>query len=82
MAESIDWEWYQKKEFMNRLGSTMKPSEVNPEDYAVIYYAGGHGLFGTSQKIKNFKILAAIFMKTAELFLRFVMELLVYFILH
>lgn len=82
MAESIDWEWYQKKEFMNRLGSTMKPSEVNPEDYAVIYYAGTTGLFGTSQKIKNFKILAAIFMKTAELFLPFVMELLVYFILH
>ena len=82
MAESIDWEWYQKKEFMNRLGSTMKPSEVNPEDYAVIYYAGGHGVIWDFPENKNFKILAAIFMKTAELFLRFVMELLVYFILH
>lgn len=44
MAEAIDWEWYQDKDFMNRLGSTMKPSEVNPDDYAVIYYAGGHGV--------------------------------------
>ncbi|MDH4653853.1 type 1 glutamine amidotransferase domain-containing protein [Pseudomonas sp. BN606] len=44
MAEAVDWEWYQDKDFMNRLGSTMTPSEVNPDDYAVIYYAGGHGV--------------------------------------
>jgi putative intracellular protease/amidase len=44
MAESIDWEWYQNKDFMNRLGRTLKASEVNPEDYAAIYYAGGHGV--------------------------------------
>lgn len=44
MADSTDWEWYQKKEFMNRLGTTLHPSEVNPEDYVAIYYAGGHGV--------------------------------------
>lgn len=44
MADPIDWEWYQKKEFMNRLGATLKPSEVNPDDYIAIYYAGGHGV--------------------------------------
>jgi putative intracellular protease/amidase len=44
MAEPIDWEWYQKKEFMNRLGTTLKPSEVNPSAYVAIYYAGGHGV--------------------------------------
>ncbi|WP_271408037.1 type 1 glutamine amidotransferase domain-containing protein [Pseudomonas sp. Q1-7] len=44
MAEDVDWEWYLDKDFMNRLGSTLKPSEVNPDDYAVIYYAGGHGV--------------------------------------
>ena len=43
MAEPVDWEWYQNKDFMNRLGTTLKPSEVNPSDYEVIYYAGGHG---------------------------------------
>lgn len=43
MADAIDWEWYQKKEFMNRLGATLKPSEVDPDDYLAIYYAGGHG---------------------------------------
>jgi putative intracellular protease/amidase len=44
MAEPIDWEWYQKKDFMNRLGTTLKPSEVKPDDYVAIYYAGGHGV--------------------------------------
>ena len=44
MADDTDWAWYQKKEFMNRLGSTLKPSQVNPDDYAAIYFAGGHGV--------------------------------------
>ena len=44
MADDTDWTWYQTKEFMNRLGSTLKPSEVNSDDYVAIYFAGGHGV--------------------------------------
>jgi putative intracellular protease/amidase len=44
MAEPIDWEWYHNKAFMNRLGATLKPSEVKPGDYAAIYFVGGHGV--------------------------------------
>jgi putative intracellular protease/amidase len=44
IADPTDWEWYQKKAFMNRLGTTRKPSEVNPDDYVAIYYTGGHGV--------------------------------------
>ncbi|MBP5971867.1 type 1 glutamine amidotransferase domain-containing protein [Brasilonema sp. CT11] len=44
MADPTDWEWYQKKEFMNRLGTTLKSSEVKPDDYVAIYYTGGHGV--------------------------------------
>jgi len=44
MAEEIDWKWYQKKEFMNRLGNTLTPSQVNPDDYTAIYFTGGHGV--------------------------------------
>lgn len=29
---------------MNRLGRTLKPSEVNPNEYAAIYFTGGHGV--------------------------------------
>ena len=44
MASPIDWQWYHDKAFMNRLGATLKPSEVNPDDYVAIYYTGGHGV--------------------------------------
>ncbi|MEA5417588.1 type 1 glutamine amidotransferase domain-containing protein [Spirulina sp. CCNP1310] len=44
MAEAVDWQWYQDKEFMRKLGATLKPSEVNPDDYIAIYFAGGHGV--------------------------------------
>lgn len=43
-SDSLDWEWYQKKEFMNRLGNTLNPAQINPDDYIAIYYAGGHGV--------------------------------------
>lgn len=44
MADETDWQWYQDKKFMNRLGATLKPEQVRPEDYLAIYYAGGHGV--------------------------------------
>lgn len=44
MAEPIDWAWYHNKAFMNRLGNTLTPNQINPSDYAAIYYAGGHGV--------------------------------------
>jgi putative intracellular protease/amidase len=44
MADETDWAWYQNRAFMDRLGATLKPSQVNPDDYSVIYYAGGHGV--------------------------------------
>lgn len=44
MAGPIDWEWYQNKALVNRLGTTLAPSAVNPDDYVAIYFAGGHGV--------------------------------------
>lgn len=44
MASPIDWQWYHDKAFMNRLGATLKPDQVNPDHYIAIYYAGGHGV--------------------------------------
>ncbi|WP_256079811.1 type 1 glutamine amidotransferase domain-containing protein [Massilia sp. YIM B04103] len=44
LAEPIDWEWYGKRDFMNRLGATLKPADVNAADYAAIYFVGGHGV--------------------------------------
>jgi putative intracellular protease/amidase len=39
MAEPVDWEWYQNKAFMNRLGATLSPEQLKAS-----YYAGGHGV--------------------------------------
>lgn len=44
MAEPVDWEWYQDKAFMSRLGATLSPGAVDASAYAAIYYAGGHGV--------------------------------------
>lgn len=44
MADETDWEWYQNKRFMNRLGKTLKPAEIDPKNYCAVYYAGGHGV--------------------------------------
>ncbi|AEV95842.1 type 1 glutamine amidotransferase domain-containing protein [Pediococcus claussenii] len=36
--------FYATKDFQNRaLANSLSPSEVNPDDYVAIYYAGGHG---------------------------------------
>lgn len=44
LAQDIDWQWYNDKAFMNRLGSTLAPGQVRARDYRAIYYAGGHGV--------------------------------------
>lgn len=44
MALPIDWEFYQNRTFMDRLGATLRPDQVRPEDYAAVYFAGGHGV--------------------------------------
>lgn len=43
-ATVLDWEWYQDKVFMNRLGATLKPNQIAIKDYQVIYFTGGHGV--------------------------------------
>lgn len=44
MALPIDWQFYQNHKFMARLGATLRPDQVNADDYAAIYFAGGHGV--------------------------------------
>ena len=44
MAPELDWQWYDDKTFMNRLGNTLTPGQVKADNYCAIYYAGGHGV--------------------------------------
>ncbi|CAM3044234.1 type 1 glutamine amidotransferase domain-containing protein [Pseudomonas plecoglossicida] len=44
MAPEMDWQWYDDKSFMNRLGASLSPGQVKAEEYGAIYYTGGHGV--------------------------------------
>jgi len=44
LAPALDWQWYDDKSFMNRLGASLPPGKVKADDYSVIYYTGGHGV--------------------------------------
>jgi putative intracellular protease/amidase len=44
LAPDLDWQWYDDKRFMSRLGATLSPGQVKADDYSVIYYTGGHGV--------------------------------------
>ncbi|MFJ4441169.1 type 1 glutamine amidotransferase domain-containing protein [Pseudomonas sp. NPDC089422] len=44
MAPELDWQWYDDKSFMNRLGTSSSPGKVRAADYCAIYYTGGHGV--------------------------------------
>ncbi|MCE7761107.1 type 1 glutamine amidotransferase domain-containing protein [Pseudomonas putida] len=44
MADDLDWQWYDDKRFMTRLGTSLSPGQVMADDYSVIYYTGGHGV--------------------------------------
>lgn len=44
MMDDVDKKYYDNKDFMEkRLGQTNSPKQINPEDYELIYYTGGHG---------------------------------------
>lgn len=55
-AGETDWEWYQKKDFMNRLGTMLKSTDIHPNDYVAIYFTGGHGViwdFPENEALQN-----------------------------
>ncbi|MBD7968659.1 type 1 glutamine amidotransferase domain-containing protein [Paenibacillus gallinarum] len=52
----LDWKYYQNNHFLNKLGTTLAAEDINPEDYDVIYYTGGHGVmwdFPDNEKLQN-----------------------------
>ncbi|MFC6182219.1 type 1 glutamine amidotransferase domain-containing protein [Lactiplantibacillus daowaiensis] len=43
--DATTWRYYNDADFRNRdLAQSFTPAEVNPADYAAIYFAGGHGV--------------------------------------
>ncbi|NMM48293.1 type 1 glutamine amidotransferase domain-containing protein [Flammeovirgaceae bacterium KN852] len=57
LEDPINKKFWENKEYKAKVENTMKPSEVNPEEYLAIHYAGGHG---TMWDFKDNKELAEI----------------------
>eukprot|EP01137_Pigoraptor_chileana_P004324 Opistho-2@45849 len=43
LDDATNAKFWNDEKYRYKVEHTLKPSEVNPKDYAVIYYAGGHG---------------------------------------
>lgn len=42
-SDPVNKAFWDNETYYNKIQHTLTPSEVKPEDYAAIYYAGGHG---------------------------------------
>lgn len=43
LTDEINRKYWDDPEWQDKMSATMKPSEVNPEKYSAVFYAGGHG---------------------------------------
>ncbi|WP_345990407.1 type 1 glutamine amidotransferase domain-containing protein [Chryseobacterium sp. Chry.R1] len=43
LKDPVNKEFWENKEYKNKIDHSLKPSEVKPSDYSAIFYAGGHG---------------------------------------
>lgn len=43
MSDSINKKFWDNDVYRNKIENTKKPSDINPDDYIAIHYAGGHG---------------------------------------
>ncbi|MCH8558523.1 MAG: type 1 glutamine amidotransferase domain-containing protein [Balneolia bacterium] len=43
LEDPVNKEFWENAEYRSKIDNSMKPFEVDPEDYIAIHYAGGHG---------------------------------------
>lgn len=43
LTDAVNKEFWENKEYHNKIEHTLTPGQVKAKDYAAIYYAGGHG---------------------------------------
>ena len=43
LTDEENKEFWENEYYHNKISNTMKPSDVKPEEYKAIFYAGGHG---------------------------------------
>lgn len=43
MTDPVNKKFWEDKHYQNKISHSLKPSQVKPEEYKAIFYAGGHG---------------------------------------
>ncbi|WP_228407561.1 MULTISPECIES: type 1 glutamine amidotransferase domain-containing protein [Chryseobacterium] len=43
LKDPVNKEFWENKEYKNKIDHSLTPSQINPKDYSAIFYAGGHG---------------------------------------
>jgi putative intracellular protease/amidase len=43
LNDPVNKEFWENEKYQHKISHSMKPADVHPEEYAAIYYAGGHG---------------------------------------
>ncbi len=43
LKDPVNKEFWENKEYKSKIDHSLQPSQVNPNDYSTIFYAGGHG---------------------------------------
>lgn len=43
LQDTVNKKFWDNTKYRSKIENTMKPNEVNPKEYAAIFYAGGHG---------------------------------------
>lgn len=43
LKDPVNKEFWENKEYKNKIDHSLTPSQVNPKEYSTIFYAGGHG---------------------------------------
>jgi putative intracellular protease/amidase len=60
LADETDWQWYQNRAFMDRLGTTLRTGQIKPKDYSVVYFAGGHGVIWDFPENEDLQLIGRI----------------------
>ncbi len=62
LEDPINKKFWDNLEYRNKIENSMKPSEVKPEEYSAIFYAGGHGtMWDFKDNVELAKIAAQIY---------------------
>lgn len=60
LKDPVNKEFWENKEYKNKIDHSLTPSQVNPKEYSTIFYAGGHGAMWDLADNKELSDIASI----------------------